>query len=141
VVSVHVEGWRETIKAMRGIPKDATDAIRTASTDIAASEVAHVRAAANTRQAAAAARTLRVRRDRFPALVIGGAARVTSHGGRAGDVVFGSEFGAAPTTPGGFHAYRGHTGYFLYPTLRRDMASMWARWLDAVGDIVSGFEA
>ena len=136
-----VDGYRECIAAFRKLPRDASQEIRLASTRIADTEVAAIRGAASgNRQAQAAAQSLRARKDRFPALVIGGARRVTASGARAGDLLFGAEFGAAPTTPGGFRAHRGTEGYFLFPTLRRDSTRMYAEWLEAAAKIVSGWE-
>lgn len=138
---ITVDGYKECIKAFRGIPKDASAAIRTASGQIADREVAAARSAAGgNAQARAAASSLRAKRDRFPAMVMGGAKRVTSRGGRAGDLIFGAEFGAGPMTPGGFRPHRGHTGYFLWPTLRRDSTRMYADWLDAAADIIDAWE-
>jgi hypothetical protein len=135
-----VDGYREAIAAFRKMPRDASQEIRLASTRIADLEVSAIRSAAGgNRQAAAAAQSLRVRKDRFPALVIGGARKVTATGA-AGDLLFGAEFGAAPTTPGGFRPHRGTTGYFLFPTLRRDSTRMWAEWLEAAEKVVSAWD-
>lgn len=136
-----VDGYKECVAAFRKLPRDASAEIRDASSKIADLEVAAIRSAAGgNRQAAAAATSLRARRDRFPALVIGGARRVTSSGARAGDLLFGAEFGAGPTTPGGFRPHRGTTGYFLFPTLRRDSTRMYAEWLEAAEGIVTAWD-
>jgi hypothetical protein len=135
-----VEGYREAVAAFRGMPRDVSNEIRLASGRIADTEAAAIRSAAGgNRQAGAAAQSLRVRKDRFPALVIGGARKVTATA-RAEDLLFGAEFGAAATTPGGFRPHRGTTGYFLFPTLRRDSTRMWAEWLEAAERVISAWE-
>jgi hypothetical protein len=135
-----VDGYKEAVAAFRKLPREASDEIRLASGRIADQEAAAIRSAASgNRQAAAAAATMRVRKDRFPAMVIGGARKVTATAS-AGDLLFGAEFGAAATTPGGFRPHTGTRGYFLYPTLRRDSTRMWAEWLEAAEKVVTAFD-
>jgi hypothetical protein len=87
-VRIRIEDVRETIAAFRHLPDDANDELRDASEDLAKGLAEKVRAAgmALGPQDAIVARSVRARRDRVPTIQAGG-------GGKAGRLVYGSEFG------------------------------------------------
>jgi hypothetical protein len=65
------------------------------------------------------ASTLRVRSDRVPAILAGGAKRVGHRKHPAGALLFGAEFGGRRTRKTmQFLPHKGRTGYFIFPTLR-----------------------
>lgn len=130
-VTIRTRGFTETARACAQIPRFADRYIDEAAHDIAAANAARMRAVGSSnRQAAIAARTARAVRG---TVTVGGT-------GRSGAVVFGAEFGAATSTPGGFRPYRGHTGYFIWPTVRATADAGFRRWTQAADDIVDAWE-
>ena len=117
---IHVEGLNETLRAFRQYGPEAANELRTEAKNIAATVAAKQQAAgrSSSRQSAMAAPTVRARRDRVPVIVAGGRSK-------AGMVFFGAEFGGQrrPTTRQ-FRPYKGHTGYWFYPTLRASMPAI-----------------
>jgi hypothetical protein len=117
---IQVEGLNETLKAFRQYGPDAANELRTAAKNISPT-VAHRQQAAgrsSSKQSAKAAPTVRARRDRVPVIVAGGRSK-------AGVVFFGAEFGGRRRkTTQQFRPYRGHTGYWFYPTLRASMPAI-----------------
>lgn len=112
---IKVEGLNETLRAFKQYGPDAANELRTAAKQIATVVAARQQAAghASSKQSALTAPTVRARRDRTPVIVAGGRSR-------AGQVFFGAEFGGRRRrTTQQFRPYRGHTGYWFYPTLRR----------------------
>lgn len=72
--SLHIDGARETLKALRELPKDADAEIRDRAGDIAADLVPAIQAAARSDrspQSRLMASTVKVRRDRLPVVVAG----------------------------------------------------------------------
>lgn len=66
------------------------------------------------------ASTVRTSAGSSPGLSVGGTARVVSRG-TANDIVYGVNYGARRTTPGGFRPPRS-SGYWIDPTLEREDA-------------------
>lgn len=115
------------------------------------------------KQAMRVAQTIRFNRDRVPNVTIGGSKRNFSGGAKAGEVLFGSEFGAEPylarrvngsnkgaNTFGKYGGKRfpprspdlrgGSEGYWIYPTLRRHQATITARWTRAVENVLGKWD-
>jgi hypothetical protein len=83
-----------------------------------------------------AAQNAKAAKDRVPTITVGGAKKVGVRGGaRAGDVLFGAEWGANPSGP---NAWRfpginpGPIGTVLFPALKGRQAQMVAEWERAV---------
>lgn len=65
--------------------------------------------------------------DKAPNFSLGGSPRVTSRGTKAGEILFGAEFGSNKYRQ--FPPHLGKTGYFIFPTLRKMQRSILAEWL------------
>jgi hypothetical protein len=91
-------------------------------------------------QAQKVAATIRANKDRIPNVTIGGSKGLFSGGAKAGQVLFGSEFGGpSPFANGGTRFPerskpngRGNIGYGIFKELRRIQPELTARWKDAV---------
>lgn len=100
-------------------------------------------------QAVKVATTIKVLSDRVPKIGIGkGRGRIFSGGARAGDVLFGNEFGAIPNGVGNSNFKggkrfpprsprrgKGNAGYWIFPTIRaneRDIREQWLKMADAL---------
>lgn len=138
---LEVDGVREILDAFSRLPKDANAELREAAGAIAEQVKTRVQAAgvAEGRQAARLAGTVTVRRDRVPAVQVGGTARIfrgrkDGSGREAFRVLFGSEFGS--NKGHGFRPHRGQRGYWIFPAIERDQAHIDDAWLAAVDRIV-----
>lgn len=92
----YVEGLNEVLRAFRNLPKEASNELRTASQDIASRHMAPAwRDAAQGAGpwADAIADSVKVRRDRVPAVAIGGNRKVLSGGASATMVRYPSSTG------------------------------------------------
>ncbi len=113
--------------ALRKLPKDVVSRLRDASVAIAAKVAgdAQGRAQQEGKLAALIGPSIRATRDRVPVVKMGGAKKLPGdrHGPHQtiGDAMWGAEFGGQrrPTTQQ-FLPWLGHTGYFLWPTVRSD---------------------
>lgn len=143
-----VDGLNETLKAFRGIDKEADKAIRTEVKKIADMFAREISAAGRSRSKrdAFVAESLRGTRERTPVIKIGLARRMPvsrpGPGPRASDLMFGMEFGARQNGPNGWRfpprtprLGRGNEGYWIYPTARKQhtrAVDMWAAALEKV---------
>jgi hypothetical protein len=140
-ISVKIEGGRETLKAFRDLPKEASDELRDAAGLIADDMVGWVQnAAANAgRQAALVGDTVKRVRDRVPAVVIGGSKVVGTGTGRrkakAFQILFGANFGSRSLKQ--FPAWAGvGNDYFVFASIEEHASEVEERWLaaaDAIG--------
>jgi hypothetical protein len=143
-----VEGLNETLKALRGIDKEADKAVRNEVQKIAnmmSQEIAQAGRSRSKRDAFVA-NSVRGTRERTPVVKIGAATRMpvtrAGQGPRASDLMFGMEFGANQSGPNGWRfpertpkLGRGNEGYWIYPTARRQqrrVVEMWAAALEKV---------
>lgn len=138
-VTVQLAGLREGLAKFRTLPKEAADELRDASGSIATALVAFAQIAARTqgRQASLMAPTVKVVRDRVPAIQAGGAKRVGRRRVPAYELLGGSEFGSNRFRQ--FRPFRAD-GYWFFPVAdnQRDYADR--QWGRAVERIVSKFE-
>lgn len=102
------------------------------------------------------AESIKFNRDRVPNVTIGGSkgrfsgGSAGAKGGRSGDVLFGNEFGAYPTSEGGRFpnggrrfpfrtpiapSGKGNTGYWIFPTMRSIQPELSRRWWTAADKI------
>src|SRR5262245_1622492 len=101
-MTVQISGVRETLKALKDLPPEASEAMRQASAEIASDMVGWIKstAASQGRQAQVVAATAKANRDRVPSVTVGGSKRVTDTG-KAFQLLFGANFGAVTyRTPG-----------------------------------------
>ena len=111
------------------------------------------------RQAERVAQTVKFNKDRVPNVTIGGAKKNFSGGASAGNVLFGSEFGAEEWLAGGtvganrFGKYggrrfpdrspalgKGNAGWWIFPTLRENQSEITMRWTNAVEQVLNKWE-
>lgn len=149
-LKVNIRGLRETIRAFNDLPKDASNELRDGSMRMARALAPKAAAAARSEgaQAAAAAPTVKARRDRVPVIVAGGAKRVTKNRARAGDLVAGAEFGAngrygwyRAGRYGHSHGrqYKPHQGaasYWFFRTFEAAQPEIEREWLDMADAII-----
>lgn len=138
-ISVHITGAAETLAAFRRLPREASDALRERSLELATSLADKVRAAAesDSPQSALMGPTVKARRDRIPTIEAGGSTRVASSRVPAYKILFGSEFGARTLAQ-----YRPHVGrgsYWMFKTVEDNEAQISAAWNKATDDIVKAF--
>jgi hypothetical protein len=106
-------------------------------------------------QAVKVASTAKVLSDRVPKISVGkGRGRIFSGGARAGDVLFGNEFGAntngvgnsnfnkgrrfPPKSPRGSKG-RGNAGWFIFPTIRANERYLRDQWLKMADQLLKTF--
>lgn len=132
-------------KALRKLPKEATVELRNRSVVIAAREADKAKSEATSQGGLAAlvAPSIRSTRDRVPKISMGNSKRLPARNGRArsgpnqtiGNVIWGAEFGGQRReTTQQFKPWLGHTGHFLYPTIRADSDEIHAEYSDALLD-------
>jgi hypothetical protein len=151
-VKVRVTGVRETLAAFRRLPKDASNELRDAAGQIAQVLVAAAKSNSHIDpQSAAVGTTVKVARDRVPAVTAGGSKRVTSSGAKAWQLLFGSEFGANgrygwygaskyADSPGRqFSPHQGQRGRWFFPAVEDRQAQIAAQWRQAADNIVRKF--
>jgi hypothetical protein len=105
-----------------------------------------------TAQAMRVAKTVRANKDRVPSVTIGGSRIKFSGGAVSGDVLYGSEFGADPTSqsgkfPNGGRRFpyrspqrgQGSEGYWIYPTLRANQPRITREWHEAVDNVLDNW--
>jgi hypothetical protein len=103
---------RDVDKALR---TNASAELRDAAGKTAERGVAALQAGARgTPQASIVASSAKVKRDRVPAIQLGGSRRVGRRGTAAGDILWGSEHGGR-----NFAAPANSSGYWIDPTMRR----------------------
>jgi hypothetical protein len=140
-ITLEIEGVRETLAAFRELPKQATDKLRDAAGEIADELVPAVRGAARSDrspQSALVASTVKVRRDRVPVLVAGGAKRLGVNRAPAYKLLFGSEFGSDRL--GQFHKpHQGQEGSWFFPVVEAEAARIAAGWNAAADAIIREF--
>jgi hypothetical protein len=143
VVTVRIEGVRETLAAYRRLPKEASKALRNRSTELTETLAGRARAAAMSDQAPQSpllAKTVRARRDRVPSIVAGGFAKVGRRKVPAWKVLFGSEFGSDAYKQFG-RRHSGRKGHWFFPTAERNADDVIAAWRRAADDIARSFSA
>lgn len=155
VVTVRIDGARETLAAFRRLPKEADEQLRDASQRIAEALQGPVKAAAIAEggQAAAVAGTVKAVRGQMPMIQAGGSSRVGRHGSPAYGLLFGSEFGAKRRF--GWYAasryrssagrqYKPHQGahsYWFFRAVDDNDDLVATQWRKAADDIVRSFAA
>ena len=138
-VGVHIEGLTQTMAAFRRLPKEASDALRNRSLEIAEALAGKVAAAARTDsgQSALMAPTVKAVRDRIPAITAGGAKKVGRNRKPAYKILFGSEFGAMSLPQ--FRPHLGQGSYWMFRTVAANESEISRTWLKAADDVVRAF--
>lgn len=103
-------------------------------------------------QAIKVAQTIRANRDRIPNVTVGGSKSRFSGGAVSGQVLFGNEFGASPTSvngafPNGGRRFpfrspqkgRGNEGYWIFKTLKGIQPEVTRRWKQSVTQVLDNW--
>lgn len=98
------------------------------------------------------AETIRANKDRIPNVTIGGSKSRFSGGAVSGQVLFGNEFGASPTSvngafPNGGRRFpfrspqkgRGNEGYWIFKTLSGIQPEVTRRWKQSVTEVLNNW--
>jgi hypothetical protein len=98
------------------------------------------------------AETVRPNKDRIPNITIGGSKQRFSGGAVSGQVLFGNEFGANPTSsngafPNGGRRFpyrspakgRGNEGYWIFKTLTAIQPEVTRRWKQSVTEVLGNW--
>lgn len=133
-VTIRITGLRETIRAFKNLPDDATTELRAASLSIAGAVAVDIRQAARgDAQSGLLAPTVRAVRDRVPAVQAGGTRRVGSNRVPAFKVLFGSEFGSKSLKQ--FRPFSGDS-YWFFKSVDENQDYIQAEWLEAADEIL-----
>jgi hypothetical protein len=140
-ITIKIDGATETLRAFRDLPKDATNRLRDKAGEIADALRPAVEAAARTDtspQSKLVAGTVKVKRDRIPALVAGGTKRLGVNRVPAYKLLFGSEFGSVRYKQ--FNKlHQGQEGSWFFPVVEREAARISAAWNEAADEIIAEF--
>lgn len=150
-VTVRIEGVRETLRVFNALPKNANDALKDRTKEIA-SKVAESATAAGVRagsQAALVSRSVKVKRDRVPAVQAGGSSPALGrYGAPPSALLFGSEFGMDShsgwyrksrydeSAGSQYHPHTGQVGAWFFPTVEREAPAISEAWNRVADDIV-----
>jgi len=135
-VKLRISGVRETLKAFRDLPKDASAELRKntlALSQLLAKEVESA-GRSDSPQSALVAGTVRANKDRVPSISAGGNKRVGSRKKPVYKILFGSEFGAKT-----LKQYRPHLGngsYWFFRTVEASQGEIDRAWNKLADDIV-----
>ncbi|QFU87882.1 hypothetical protein [Amycolatopsis sp. YIM 10] len=154
-VNLHIEGARETLRALSALPKDASKELRDASLELSKNLAVKVKAsgmADSAPQSAHVASTVRAERDRVPVISAGGNKKLGRNRAPAWALLFGSIFGmssrsgwyAGPHYAGssGLQYHRRHRGtaaYWFFPVVEEEQAAISAAWNRAADNVVRDF--
>ncbi len=150
-VGIQIKGLAEFLrKCDRKSPefnKEMRKAAYAIAKDLSVKIVAEAGTVSRSRQAVAVAKGLRAKNDRYPTISLRGQSPFPSKSrpprkrqGRPvtrADVFFGAEFGggATPRTQQ-FLRHRGRSGYFFWPTVRKNKNSIAKEYLEAIDRVV-----
>lgn len=152
-ITLRIDGVRETLAALRKLPKDANNELRRASLELAQTLARAAKSAGERegRQAAAVARTVRAKRDRVPAVVAGGTRRLGRHKTLAFNLLFGSEFGQnrrtgwygarrySGSSGRQYRPHQGRQGIWFFPAVESEQADIARRWQEAADAVIEKF--
>lgn len=147
---------RALLKTLNEMDKESKTELKDKVKGIASWVAQDIKAAAVSapmpRQATRVAQTVRANKDRVPSVTVGGSRARFSGGAVSGDVLFGSEFGASPTSesgafPNGGRRFpfrspergAGNEGYWIFPTLRKAQPRVTKEWHEAVDNVLSNW--
>lgn len=142
-VNIQIDGLKETLKAFRHLPKEATAELRDAATKVSQKIADKAKAAGradSSPQSALVAPTVKAKRDRVPVVQAGGASRVGRNRVPVHKVLFGSEFGSNRFSQ--FHRpHQGRQGAWFFPVVEDNAALIDREWNEAADTVVRRFSA
>lgn len=147
---------RALLKVLNEMDDQSKTALKEKVKSIAGWVAEDIKRAATTapmpKQAMKVAQTVRANKDRVPSVTIGGSRVKFSGGAVSGNVLYGSEFGADPTSeagrfPNGGRRFpyrspqqgQGNRGYWIYPTLRTNQPRITREWHEAVDNVLDNW--
>ena len=147
---------RELFKRLNEMDKESKTELKDKVKPIASWVAEEIKTAASYapmyKQAQRVAQTTWANRDRIPSVTIGGSRVKFSGGAVSGDVLYGSEFGANPTSeagafPNGGRRFpfrspkrgQGNEGYWIYPTLRLAQPRITREWHAEVDKVLDNW--
>jgi hypothetical protein len=139
-VTLRAEGVNETLRAFRGLPKEASEQLREAAQELSRDLAVDARGAGTREghQAALVATTVKAARDRVPVVTAGGTKRLGSRRKPAWKLLFGAEFGSNQFSQ--FPRYhQGTEGVWFFPTIERNTSTIAKRWLAAADGVIRAF--
>ena len=137
-------------RAFKNMDKDAKTQLKTQVSAISAWTVPKIQASYRMnpypKQAARALQTARSVKQKDPTVLVGGARTKYSGGAVSGNIIFGSEFGANPTSVNGQFPNGGRRfpmprkgGYGIFATLKTLQPEITRRWKAAVDDVLDNW--
>jgi hypothetical protein len=133
-----VEGLGETLRLLNKLPKEAKKELRAEVQQMTGKHAKYLAAQAarsTDSRIRGQAATIRAKKDRLPTVLIGGArqVKVSRRGAnpRAGDVLFGTEFGARPG-PNAWRFPPARDSYWLFASLKGRQPALLSEWEAAV---------
>lgn len=144
-LTLELTGARETLKAFKDLPKDASIELKAAAGQVSQNMVAWVRAAlaSGDPQAAALVDTVKAVKDRVPAISVGGTKLVASTRTNAFNLLFGANFGAVTYRVKGVFPYftRNHAGkgndYYIWASVEAHAAEINNAWNAAAEAVIA----
>jgi hypothetical protein len=136
--AIKVTGYNECLRALRGIPANATREIRTKSYEIARHVADDAGGGFVAPQAAPLIRGLKPKNDRIPTLGFGGSGRSGLSGGASLGDLIGANFG----TVGRFKQFppKRRPDYYIYATIQRDGHWIIETWTAAMNAVSEQFD-
>jgi hypothetical protein len=141
MVNVRIDGGPQLLKAIQALGPDANKAIRDKANQLATDLAGKAKSAASSDEAPQShllAPTIRAKRDRVPAITMGGSRSVGSRHTPAFEVMFGAEFGSN-LHPQFHRPHAGRAGYFFFPLVETEAATISRAWLAAADEVVREF--
>jgi hypothetical protein len=150
---VSIAGVRETLRALNDLPKVANVELKNRTKELA-TRIAQSAKNAGGRagsQAALVSRTVKVKRDRVPAVQAGGSTPLGRYGTAAFNLLFGSEFGMDAHSGWyrksrydesigyQYHPHTGTIGLWFFPTVEREALAIADAWDKVAADIITRF--
>ena len=143
-------------KAFREMDKDSNTKLKNDVSLISSWSVGELKQGAfmspMSQQSIKVAETIRANKDRIPNVTIGGSKQRFSGGAVSGQILFGNEFGASPTSPNGAFPNggrrfpyrspakgRGNAGYWIFKTLSSIQPEITRRWKSSVTEVLGNW--
>lgn len=141
-INVTMQGAQDTLKSFRQLPKEASAELRDRSKNLAQALVGPIKQAAQSDpspQAALFAPTVRVRRDRVPAITVGGKKRVGRRKVPVFRVLFGAEFGSNQYRQFGKRHVGNSPEGPVFSIIERERGRIAKAWQEAADEIIEKF--
>jgi hypothetical protein len=135
-IKLHITGVRDTLKAFRDLPKEASDELRKNSLALSRALAKKVEAAgrSDSPQSALVAGTVKANKDRVPSISAGGNKKLGSRKKSAFKILFGSEFGSSR-----LKQYRPHVGqgsYWFFKAVEESQPDIDRQWNKLANDVI-----